>query len=149
MVTLERIDNQKRQLLKVYYAKGSKVKRHLGQEIKPHSLVLSNVTFGLKSRYQALLSLLENELAGRLKHFMLSGSAATSTKLNAILESIEENCSQSLNSIYLTDLSNPIKKSTVLQLCQMLSSKSLSKYTLTLERCQISAKTMTLLLESL
>ena len=85
----------------------------MGQEIKAQSLVLSNVTFGLKSRYQALLSILEGELASKLRHFILSGSSITSPKLNAILESIEENCSQTLISIHLTDLHNPIKKSTV------------------------------------
>ena len=75
------------------------------------------MTFGLKSRYQALLSMLESELADKLRHFILSGSSVTSAKLNAVLEAIEENCSQSLTSIQLTDLHNPIKKSTVVQLC--------------------------------
>ena len=60
----------------------------MGQEIKAHSLVLQNVTFGLKSRYQALLSMLESELADKLRHFILSGSSITSQKLNAILEAL-------------------------------------------------------------
>ena len=96
MVTLERIDNQKKSILRSYFAKGSKSERVLGQSIKPHTLLLRNVSFGLKSRFQALISLFENELCDQMRHFVLSGSSITSAKLNPILESIEKHCSLSL-----------------------------------------------------
>ena len=149
MVTLERIDNQKRSILRSYYTRGTKSQKVLGQDIKPHTLLLQNVSFGLKSRFQALLGLLENELSDQMRHFVLSGSSITSAKLNPILESIEKNCRQSLVSIAVTDLHNPLKKSTVAQLCSMLACKSGSRYVLTIERCCVSNQTMSCLLSQL
>lgn len=58
MVTLERIDSQKNQIMASCYVKKT-VTLESGEQIKPKSLVLTNVTFGLKSRFMALIGLLE------------------------------------------------------------------------------------------
>ena len=63
------------------YFKKASTDPETGTQIKQQSLVLHNTTFGLKSRFQALLALIEGQLAGKVKHFVLSGSSITSNKL--------------------------------------------------------------------
>ena len=81
MVTLERIDNQKNHLLKNCYFKKVCTDEESGIQIKAQSLILQNTNFGLKSRFAALISLLEGQLAGKVKYFNLLGSTITSAKL--------------------------------------------------------------------
>lgn len=49
MVALERIDTQKKLLLRSFTAKNKKMA--FGREIPSHSLALRNVSFGVKGRY--------------------------------------------------------------------------------------------------
>lgn len=80
MVTLERIDSQKKQLLaSSYFRKAAQTES--GYQIKPQSLYLESVNFAVKSRFAALINLLENQLVGKVKHFILYGSAISSAKL--------------------------------------------------------------------
>lgn len=81
MVTLERIDAQKNQLLKTSYYKKATTDTETGISIKAQSLILCNTNFGLKSRFAALLAILEGQLAGKVKHFDILGSTITSVKL--------------------------------------------------------------------
>ena len=75
-----------------------------GVEIKAQSFVLNNVTFGLKSRYTALLELIEGPLANKLKHFVILSSSMTSVRLQQVIQALDSYCSTSLLSITLTDL---------------------------------------------
>lgn len=60
VVTLERVDNQKNMLMKTCYFKKATDVEELGVHIKPSTLFLETVNFGVKSRFVALTTLLEN-----------------------------------------------------------------------------------------
>jgi len=49
MVTLERIDLQKKVLMKSFTVRGKKI--NYGREILAHSMALRNMSFGVKGRY--------------------------------------------------------------------------------------------------
>ena len=132
MVTLEKIENQKNQLLKRYYPKTTRRNTFMEREIRAQTLLLNNITFGLKSRFEALLHLLEGDLAGRVRHFILSGSTITMAKFDKIMDFLTENCAGSLHSLVITDLNNPLKRSSIDQIINLVHA---SKCVLTIERC--------------
>lgn len=83
MVTLERIGNQKEYLRRSWTGKTGKM-RH-GQDIQPHSLAMRNISFGVKGRFEALLSIIQTDLQNAIKHFSIEGSSIQSKKLAVVL----------------------------------------------------------------
>ena len=145
MVTLERIENQKKSLLKSCYFKKATTTLE-GIQVKAQTLLLRNVSFGLRSRFLALLGLIEGSLAGKVKHFSIFESQITSQKLQQILALLQHHCQESLQSVTLVDLAHPLKKATVAELCLLLSAccdhdkGTTSQAALVIERCTLSHK---------
>ena len=70
MVTLERIDNQKKHLLaNCYFKKAGTAGADGSIQVKSQTLLFNDISMGLKSRFTALLALIEGPLEGKIKHF--------------------------------------------------------------------------------
>ena len=93
MVTLERIDLQKKFLRRSYTVKS---KRALAAGREPFTLALRNCSFGIKGRYQALIALLQGEMNEKIKHFSIEGSTIQSKKLVSILQELTMNDNRTL-----------------------------------------------------
>jgi hypothetical protein len=82
-----------------------------------------------------LIALLQSDLNEKIKHFSLEGSSIQSKKLVGVLQELTMNDHRSLQSLALTDLTVPLKKTTIAAVCSLLQSLDSSKTSLVLERC--------------
>ena len=133
MVTLERIDTQKKFLKRFFSAKGKRT--GYGRELPAGSMAMHNISFGTKGRFQALIVMLQNELNNQIRHFGIEGSSIQSAKLVAALEELTMNDSRTIQSLMLTDLSVPIKKATVSAITNRCASLTSKKVKIVIERC--------------
>ena len=84
---------------------------------KGQSLVFSNVSFGLASRFEAASQLLEDELFDKVKTLGFWGCNISAQKLNELLAYL--NSSKTLTSLEISDHPNILKKSTIKEIGEL------------------------------
>ena len=84
-----------------------------------------------------------------MRHFSIEGSSIQSKKLVAVLSELALNNCQALQTLQLTDLSVPLKKSSAGAICALINSLSTAKAKLTLERIPATEAVVNGLLKSL